>query len=105
MLYRMTDLVRRTTARADEVTPDEFREGFARVDRLCAWLRPLAACFVGLGGWRTVADRKAVAGVQDRTLGGVPVYVMPHTSGLNAHSRLEDLIAHFRAAGELAGGA
>lgn len=101
----MTDLVRRTTVRADEVAPDEFREGFARVDRLCAWLRPLAACFVGLGGWRTVADRKAVAGVQDRTLGGVPVYVMPHTSGLNAHSRLEDLIAHFRAAGELAGGA
>ena len=101
----MTDLVRRTTVRADEIAPDEFREGFARVDRLCAWLRPLAACFVGLGGWRTVADRKAVAGVQDRTLGGVPVYVMPHTSGLNTHSRLEDLIAHFRAAGELAGGA
>jgi hypothetical protein len=40
--------------------------------------------------------------VQDRTLGGVPVYVMPHTSGLNAHSRLDDLTAHLRAAGELA---
>ena len=101
----MTDLVRRTTARADEVAPDEFREGFARVERLCAWLRPLAACFVGLGGWRVVADRHAVAGVQDRTLGGVPVYVMPHTSGLNAHSRLEDLTGHLRAAGELADGA
>ncbi len=98
----MTDLVRRTTARADEVAPDEFRDGFARVERLCAWLRPQAICFVGLGGWRIVADRKAVAGVQDRTLGGVPVYVMPHTSGLNAHSRLDDLTAHLRAAGELA---
>ncbi|MBC8365545.1 MAG: mismatch-specific DNA-glycosylase [Actinobacteria bacterium] len=98
----MTDLVRRTTARADEVDPDEFREGFERVERLCAWLRPAAACFVGLGGWRIVADRKAVAGVQDRTLGGVPVYVMPSTSGLNAHSRLDDLTAHFRAAGKLA---
>ena len=101
----MTDLVRRTTARADEVAPDELREGFERVERLCAWLRPRTICFVGLGGWRVVADRKAVAGVQDRTLGGAPVYVMPSTSGLNAHSRLDDLTAHFRAAGDLADGA
>ena len=98
----MTDLVRRTTARADEVDVDEFREGFARVERLCAWLRPRAACFVGLGGWRVVVDRKAVAGVQERTLGGTPVYVMPHTSGLNAHSRLDDLTAHLRSAARLA---
>ena len=32
----------------------------------------------------------------------LPVYVMPSTSGLNAHSRLDDLTAHFRAAGKLA---
>jgi TDG/mug DNA glycosylase family protein len=57
---------------------------------------------VGLGGWRVVADRRAVAGVQERTLGGTPVYVMPHTSGLNAHSRLDDLTAHLRSAARLA---
>jgi hypothetical protein len=30
------------------------------------------------------------------------VYVMPSTSGLNAHSRLADLTAHLRAAADLA---
>jgi len=98
----MTDLVRRTTKRADELERAEFVSGFERVERLAAWLKPQAVCFVGLGGWRVAADRKASSGVQERTLGGRPVYVMPHTSGLNAHCRLEDLVTHFQLAAELA---
>lgn len=98
----MTDLVRRTTRRADQVDLSEFQAGFARVSRLVEWLCPKAVCFVGLGGWRAVVERKAQAGVQQRMLGGRPVYVMPHTSGLNAHSRLADLTAHLAAAATLA---
>ena len=98
----MTDLVRRTTKRADELERAEFVSGFERVERLAAWLKPKAVCFVGLGGWRAAVDRKASSGVQERTLGGRPVYVMPHTSGLNAHCRLEDLVTHFQLAAELA---
>ncbi len=98
----MTDLVRRTTSRADEVDSGEYRAGAERVERLVEWLRPRAVCFVGLGGWRTVVDRQAIAGVQDRTFGGRPVYLMPHTSGLNTHSRLTDLVEHLREAGRLA---
>ena len=100
----MTDLVRRTTVRADEVDRDEYRNGTARVERLVRWLRPRAVCFVGLGGWRTAIDRTAVAGVQPDGFGGRPAYVMPHTSGLNAHSRLPDLVGHLQAAGRLADG-
>ena len=98
----MTDLVRRTTTRADQVTATEFHQGFERVERLVQWLQPNTVCFVGLGGWRQVVDRGATAGLQERTVGGRPVYVMPHTSGLNAHSRLSDLTTHFRNASELA---
>ena len=94
----MTDLAKRATTRADELAPDEYREGLARVERLCERLRPGAACMVGLAGWRTAVDRKAVAGWQDRTLGGRPVYVMPSTSGLNAHSTQADLTAHLQTA-------
>ena len=90
----MTDLVRRTTARADQVKRVEFEAGFERVQRLVMWLKPKVCCFVGLGGWRQVVDRKAVAGWQSSAIGGSCVYVMPHTSGLNAHSRLEDLVEH-----------
>jgi TDG/mug DNA glycosylase family protein len=98
----MTDLVRRTTSRADEVAPAEYRRGAERVGRLVAWIHPRAVCFIGLGGWRTVVDRHAVAGEQERNFGGRPVYLMPHTSGLNAHSRLADLVEHLRGAGRLA---
>jgi len=98
----MTDVVKRATARADQLSADEYRDGMARVERLVAWMRPAAVCFVGLAGWRVAVDRKAVAGVQPDDLGGRPVYVMPSTSGLNAHSRLDDLTEHLRAALALA---
>lgn len=94
----MTDLVKRATPRADALTTEEYRAGFARVERLCTWLRPEAVCFVGLAGWRAAVDRKAKAGWQERRLGPSAVYLMPSTSGLNAHARLEDLTGHLEAA-------
>lgn len=90
----MTDLVKRATRRADELDANEYRNGLARVERLVAWLQPRIVCFVGLAGWRTASDRQAKVGVQARALGGRPVYVMPSTSGLNAHCQLPEVIEH-----------
>jgi TDG/mug DNA glycosylase family protein len=98
----MTDLVKRASPRAADLTPDEYAAGLARVDRLAEWLQPGAVCFVGLAGWRAAADRKAGAGVSHRSVGGRPVYVMPNTSGINGSSTLADLTAHLRAAATLA---
>jgi TDG/mug DNA glycosylase family protein len=92
----MTDLVKRATPRADELTTKEYRTGLARVERLVAWLQPGVTCFVGLTGWRTVVDKKATTGLQPTELGGRPVYVMPNTSGVNAHATLADLTEHLR---------
>lgn len=90
----MTDLVKRATHAAAELTTDDYRLGLARVERLCAWLRPAAVCVVGLAGWRAARDRRAVAGHQEGTIGGAPVYLMPSTSGLNAHVRLDEVAGH-----------
>ncbi len=98
----MTDLVKRATVAAAELTTEEYATGLARVERLCRWLEPRAVCFVGLAGWRTVVDRSARPGPQPERLGGAPVYVMPSTSGLNAHSRPVELAEHLRAAAALA---
>jgi len=98
----MTDLVKRATPRADGLTAAEYRDGLARIERLVAWLQPRAVCFAGLAGWRAAVDRKAVAGVQGRTLGGRPVYVMPNPSGLNAHDTVVTLTDHLLAARALA---
>jgi TDG/mug DNA glycosylase family protein len=94
----MTDLVKRATPRASELTRDEYRTGVERVDRLCAWLQPEAVCVVGLAGWRAAVDRHAVPGWQERRLGDRPVYVMPSTSGLNAAMPLSGLTDHLRRA-------
>jgi TDG/mug DNA glycosylase family protein len=94
----MTDLVKRATPRADQLTPDEFRAGAARIERLVAWLEPRAVCFVGLSGYRVAVDRKAESGWQPEPFGGRPAYVMPNTSGINAHATPTDLAAHLHAA-------
>jgi TDG/mug DNA glycosylase family protein len=98
----MTDLVKRATPRADELTRDEYRVGLARVERLVRWLEPGAVCFVGLAGWRAAVDRRAIAGEQPDGIGGRPAYVMPSTSGLNARVPLDELADHLRAAAGLA---
>jgi len=80
----MTDLVKRTTRRADELNPDEYVAGVSRVERLVSWLEPGVICFVGLAGWRAAVDRNAVAGRQPSLFGGRLAYVMPSTSGHNS---------------------
>jgi len=98
----MTDLVKRATARADELSTDEYRHGVERLGRLIAWLRPRVLCVVGLAGWRAAVDRRARPGRQARTLAGVPVYLVGSTSGLNAHHDLTAITAGFRAALDIA---
>jgi TDG/mug DNA glycosylase family protein len=98
----ITDLCKRATVASAELTRDEYVAGGERVAWLVEELRPGAVCFVGLEGWRAAVDRKAVAGPQPQPFGGRPAYVLPSTSGLNAHSRLDDLVAHFRAVARLA---
>jgi TDG/mug DNA glycosylase family protein len=97
----MTDLVKRATTGASVLTAAEYRDGSARIERVVRWLRPAAVCFVGLAGWRAAVDPRAAAGEQSAGFGGVPAYVMPSTSGANAHARLDDLVEHLRAAAAL----
>lgn len=92
----MTDLVKRASVGAKEITAAEYRDGAARVEHLVEWLQPGAICFVGLAGYRAAVDRRAQSGIQPQAFGGVPAYVMPNTSGLNARFSLDDLADHLR---------
>ncbi len=94
----MTDLVKRATPGTKDLTPSEYRWGAERVERLVRWLRPPLVLFVGMEGWRAAIDRHGRPGVQPSTFGGARAYVMPSTSGLNAHVQLPALIEHMQAA-------
>lgn len=98
----MTDLCKRATPGAGELSAAEYREGAARVERLVGWLRPTAVCFVGLAGYRAAVDRGAVVGLQARPFGGAVAYVMASTSGRNARTTYRDLVEHLRAVSEVA---
>lgn len=92
----MTDLVKRTTVRASDVTSGEYRSGARRVEALVEWLAPGSVGFVGLAGYRVAVDRAATTGWQPRSFGGRPAYVMPNPSGINARATPAVLVEHLR---------
>ena len=58
----ITNLVMRTTARADELDPQEFVDGVARLERKVRRWAPRVVAFVGLGAYRTGYGQAAGAG-------------------------------------------
>lgn len=82
----ITNVVARATARADELSAEEYREGGRLLSAKVERLRPGWLAVVGVTAYRAAfEDRKAVIGPQERTIGDTRVWVLPNPSGLNAH--------------------
>jgi TDG/mug DNA glycosylase family protein len=103
----ISNLVKRATVRADELTREELRAGAARLALDVARWRPEVVAIVGLTAYRQgFARSKARAGKQPETLAGAQLWVVPNPSGLNAHDTVASLARAYaepaRAAGVLA---
>ncbi|MER6310549.1 G/U mismatch-specific DNA glycosylase [Streptomyces sp. NPDC001657] len=82
----ITNVVARATARADELTAEEFREGGRLLAEKVARLRPRWLAVAGVTAYRVAFDdKRATVGPQARTLGETRVWALPNPSGLNAH--------------------
>lgn len=82
----ITNVVARPTARADELTAEEYREGGRLLGAKVESLAPKWLAVVGVTAYRAAfGDRKAAVGPQEHTIGGSRVWVLPNPSGLNAH--------------------
>ncbi|MEU6875948.1 G/U mismatch-specific DNA glycosylase [Streptomyces sp. NPDC046751] len=82
----ITNVVARATARADELSAEEFREGGKILAAKVEDLRPRWLAVVGVTAYRTAFGRQtARIGPQDHTIGGARVWALPNPSGLNAH--------------------
>lgn len=93
----VTNLVGRTTARADELTADELRDGRVRLRRKVRSRRPRFLAILGVTAYRTAFGRPgAVVGEQEDAIGETTVWVLPNPSGLNAHYQLPDLAREFK---------
>ncbi|MFF8279052.1 G/U mismatch-specific DNA glycosylase [Streptomyces lateritius] len=100
----ITNVVARASARADEVSDEEFREGGRLLTERVERLRPRWLAVVGITAYRTAfGERRAVVGPQERTIGETRIWVLPNPSGLNAHWSVGAMAEEFARLREAAG--
>lgn len=96
-----TNIVSRTTAKASELTREEYREGGRRLEGIVA--KQGGVMVSGIGAYRIAMGKpKATTGPQE-PINGVPVWVVGNPSGLNAHETVDSLAEAFRQVWESVG--
>lgn len=99
-----TNLVRRATARAAELSTAELRAGGAELVDTVARVRPRVVAVAGITAYRTAFSMpKAQSGRQPEPLAGSELWVVPNPSGLNAHETTATLAEAYGAAARAAG--
>lgn len=104
----ISNLARRATARASELSRAELREGGARLRALVHDRAPAVVAVAGITAYRSAFGLpKAVLGEQPETwptaAGGARLWVVPNPSGLNAHETVETLAEAYAAPARVAG--
>jgi double-stranded uracil-DNA glycosylase len=99
-----TNIVRRATAKASELSNAELKEGGAELFSLVARRKPAVVAIAGITAYRTAFNRpKAKQGLQPEPLAGAELWVVPNPSGLNAHETVPTLAAAYAEAARAAG--
>lgn len=94
----ITNLVPRTTPKAEVLSKRELRLGARRLVRKTLAYQPRILAVLGLGAYRAAFDDPtAVVGPQPRTIGPTHIWLLPNPSGLNAHHSNAEMVELFRA--------
>ncbi len=91
----LTDLVKRPSKSASEVTREEFHRGGEKLRVKLDPLAPCVICFVGLTGYRAAFDPHARLGAQSSRWGASRLFIVPSTSARNARYR-KQMVAWFK---------
>lgn len=95
--YGITSLVSRTTARADQLTHEEYVKGGQIVIRKIRKFHPRNVAFLGIGAYRAAFGRPtAKVGLQNETINDSKIWLLPNPSGLNANYQVADFVELFR---------
>ena len=93
----ITNVAARATARADELSPAELREGGRLLRAKAETLGPQWLAVLGVTAYRAAFGIKgAVVGPQDEMFAATRIWVLPNPSGLNAHWTPPQLAEAFR---------
>ncbi len=100
----ITNIVEVATARADELTPEQYHAGGARLRAFVRRHRPAVVAVLGVTAFRTAFGLpKAAVGPHPDSFEGAGLWVLPNPSGLNAHESVASLAGWYRRAAEAAG--
>ncbi len=100
----ITNLVPLATARADELSAAQLREGGERLRRVVRETSPVVVAMLGITAFRQAFGRRDIAlGDTGERFEGAQLWVLGNPSGLNAHETVDSLAAWYRQAAEAAG--
>ena len=100
----ITNLVRRATAKASELSAAELRSGGSELRALVRQASPVVVAVAGITAYRSAFGvRRAGLGLQPEPLEGAELWVVPNPSGLNAHETVASLAAAYAEAARAAG--
>lgn len=92
----LTAVVERPTARADQLSAQDFDAAAARFERKIAQHAPGFVAFLGKAAYAALSDRREIAwGPQAAVFGGAAVWVLPNPSGRNRAFGLEQLVSAY----------
>ncbi|MDF3291838.1 G/U mismatch-specific DNA glycosylase [Streptomyces silvisoli] len=102
----ITNVAPRATAKADELSDEELREGGRALVAKVRRYRPRWLAVAGITAYRTAfGERTARIGPQERVIGDTRIWALPNPSGLNAHwtpRTMAEEFARLRAAADQA---
>jgi len=95
--YGLTTAVARATARADELSKDEFENSIEAFKNKMTHFQPKYIAFLGKAAYLAFSGKKQVSwGYQAEDFCGATVWVLPNPSGLNRGFTLSDLISFYK---------
>lgn len=93
----LTTVVERPTARADQLSVDEFKAAAASFELKITRYAPRYVAFLGKAAYSALSGQKQIAwGLQPHTLGHAAVWVLPNPSGRNLGFTQAQLVEAYR---------
>jgi TDG/mug DNA glycosylase family protein len=97
----LTNAAGRTTRGAGDLRRADFAGAAERLGEIARTIRPEVIAFVGKAAYTGTFGGRAEHGLQERTLDGTTLFVLPSTSPANAAVSWEERLRWFRALREL----
>ncbi|HEY2624238.1 MAG TPA: G/U mismatch-specific DNA glycosylase [Dyella sp.] len=93
----LTSVVKRPTARADQLSPGDFKAAATEFEQKIARYPPRFVAFLGKAAYAALSSQREIAwGLQDATLKGSAIWVLPNPSGRNLSFTLDHLVEAYR---------